>query len=79
MSALSPPPTRAASFTVLFGCFAKQSGRPTTCGRRPPKSGRNGFTPDRAGLGGVVDIAALAPSRADDPSFHSIWWATFCA
>jgi class 3 adenylate cyclase len=61
---------------VLFGCFAKRIRSPDYPWAPTPEERQKWFDLIEQDWGGVVDIAALAPSRADDPAFAE-WWATY--
>jgi pimeloyl-ACP methyl ester carboxylesterase len=61
---------------VLFGCFAKRIWSPDYPWAPTPEERQKWFDLIEQDWGGVVDIATLAPSRADDPAFAD-WWATY--
>jgi class 3 adenylate cyclase len=61
---------------VLFGCFAKRIWAPDYPWAPRPEERQKWFDLLESGWGGTVDLATLAPSKADDPAFIE-WFATY--
>lgn len=61
---------------ILFSVFAKRVWSPDYPWAPTPDQRQRFFEKIESGWGGVVDLADLFPSRANDPAFAE-WWATY--
>jgi class 3 adenylate cyclase len=62
-----------ASALVMYGTYAKRIWSPDYPWAPTPEQRQQFFDAIERGWGGVVDLATLAPSVADDPGFQRSW------
>lgn len=61
---------------IMFGSYAKRIWDPEYPWAPTPQERQKFFDAISQGWGGVVDLATLAPSVANDPQFRE-WWASY--